>query len=317
MSSRAQPLSPTATKMLATLRTAALLGAVLLAPACTDYGLMGQGSDPGGTTTEEGEPGDGGSAVDTPSDSGAPAAGDSGAPLPDGGSEETSDGGSNADGGSDKTPPTPEAGCADGEREGFLSWDDYPEIAACSGAWSVGGVTRDDLAPTCGRAAGDDGSLVDGDGCSAADVCAEGWHVCRGQAEVASLAGSCSGAVPDGTPDKSLFFAVSQHSVENTVCDDSATEANDVFGCGNLGTQLGTDKDCGPLDRALASMQPDSCGFNEAEPDLGPWECVGGSDSHYAEGSLVTKKGCPGNSCSYDGYAVGSSDKGGVLCCRD
>jgi hypothetical protein len=31
----------------------------------------------------------------------------------------------------------------------------------------------------------------------------------------------------------------------------------------------------------------------------------------------VTKKGCPNHSCSYDGAPVGSSDKGGVLCCRD
>ena len=90
-----------------------------------------------------------------------------------------------------------------------------------------------------------------------------------------------------------------------------------MFGCGNLGTALTADKGCGVLDRVLASMHQDTCGINEAEPDLGPWECVGGAESHYHEGELVTKKGCPGRSCSYDGYPVGNSDKGGVLCCRD
>jgi hypothetical protein len=67
----------------------------------------------------------------------------------------------------------------------------------------------------------------------------------------------------------------------------------------------------------LASTQPQSCGFNEAEPNLGPWECLGGSDSHLNEGALVTKDACQGDSCSYDGDPIGASDKGGVLCCRD
>lgn len=291
---------------------------VLSAAGCTDYGFVGEGARNGGTApgtdtptdgTDPTEPGDGGTEVQTDDGTDAETGGDGGTPE---------DSGTPVDTG---TPPDepgePQAGCADGSREGYTSWDDYPDIAACAGAWSVGGVTRDDLAPTCGRAAGDDGANVEGSGCSAADVCAEGWHVCDGQAEVADKAGSCDAAVPAGSPDKSLFFAVSQHSVENTVCDDGASEANDVFGCGNLGTQLSSDKGCGPLNRALASMHPDSCGFNEAEPDLGPWECQGDDDSHYAEGSLVTKAGCTGWSCSYDGVAVGNSDKGGVLCCRD
>jgi hypothetical protein len=92
---------------------------------------------------------------------------------------------------------------------------------------------------------------------------------------------------------------------------------NDVFGCGNLGGGMGGDKNCGPLDRVLASTQANKCGFNEAEPGLGPWECLGDATSHLHEGAVVTKKGCQGNSCSYDGYPVGPTDKGGVLCCRD
>ncbi len=215
-------------------------------------------------------------------------------------------------------PGFPEAGCSDGDREGFQSWDDYPDIAACSGGWTVGGVTRNNLVPTCGRVSGDDSANTEGDGCSAADLCMDGWHVCDGAVEVAANSfDGCQGAVPPGTPDKALFFAVSQHSDDGSVCDDSSPNGNDVYGCGNLGTQLDAGKNCGVLDRVLASMNPDSCGFNEAEPNLGPWECVGGQNSHLAEGTLVTKMGCPWDSCQYDGFPVGNQDKGGVVCCRD
>lgn len=205
-------------------------------------------------------------------------------------------------------------GCADGTREGFQDQGAYPRIAACAGAWSEPGVTIDDNEPTCGHTAGNDGSNREGDGCSSIDVCAEDWHVCEGW-EVADLAGSCDDAVPDGSPDKSLFFAVYQPSENNSVCDDDADRGNDVFGCGNLGTDLSEGQDCGVLNKVIASMNPGTCGYNEAEPSHGPWECYGDDDSHYHEGELVTKIGCWGDSCSYDGYAVGNSDKGGVLCC--
>ncbi len=210
-----------------------------------------------------------------------------------------------------------QAGCADGQREGFEDWSAYPRIAACSGAWEVEGVTRADLAPTCGNAGGDDSGNSEGWGCSAADLCAAGWHVCDGKTEVASNTSSCDAAVPHGTPDKALFFAVQQGSDNDSVCDDGSSNGNDVFGCGNLGTDLSSDKGCGILNKVLASMNAGSCGYNEAEPSHGPWECDGGSDSHYHEGELVTKVGCPHSSCSYDGNPVGNSDKGGVLCCRD
>jgi hypothetical protein len=214
-------------------------------------------------------------------------------------------------------PPEPDAGCSDGDREGYQDWDAYPDIAACSGAWTVGGVTRPDLAPTCGHGSGDDSWNTEGDGCSAADLCQEGWHVCQGHTEVEEKAGSCDDAVPWGTPDKALLFAVVQYSDNNSVCDNGSSNGNDIFGCGNLGTDLSGDKNCGVLNKVIASMNAGTCGYNEAEPSHGPWECSGGSDSHYHEGELVTKKGCWGSSCSYDGYPVGNSDKGGVLCCRD
>ena len=217
-------------------------------------------------------------------------------------------------------PPVvnPEVGCADGEREGFLDEEVYPHIAGCSGAWDVPGITPDSVKQTCGGKGGDDGELSQGTGCSAPDLCADGWHICVTWAKVAEKSPTgCAGSVPPDAKSKSLFFAMRQPSETGSVCGDWGDGFNDVFGCGNLGAGLPEDKKCGPLDRVLASTQPNSCGFNEAEPNLGPWECMGGQDSHLNEGKLVTKKGCAGTSCSYDGDPIGNSHKGGVLCCRD
>lgn len=212
----------------------------------------------------------------------------------------------------------PAAGCADDTREGFLDEARYTHIAACAGAWDQPGITPAAVQPTCGRAAGDDGQRADGAGCSSADLCAAGWHVCDTWREVARKSpDGCAGAVPPNTPSKSLFFAVRQPSANGSVCGEEGDGVNDVFGCGNLGAGLGPDKGCGPLDRVLASTQPNSCGFNEAEPPLGPWECRGGPGSDLEEGATVTKTACAGASCSYDGRPVTSTDKGGVLCCRD
>ena len=208
-------------------------------------------------------------------------------------------------------------GCADGSREGFQNQSVYPHIAACSGAWSEGGVTRTSAAASCNREAGNDGNRADGLGCAASDLCMEGWHICRGHTEVGLRAPSgCGDALPPGTPDKSLFFAVSQNSTASSQCDTSSN-GNDIFGCGNLGSALSSDQECGVLNRVLASMQANSCGFNEAEPPLGPWVCRGDTESHLAEGTLVQKNGCPGGSCAYDGRSVANWDKGGVLCCAD
>ena len=213
--------------------------------------------------------------------------------------------------------PTPLNGCADGTREGFQSLVDYPEIAGCSGGWSVPGVTINGQLPSCGRGAGNSSANSSGTGCSAVDLCASGWHVCRGRSEVAQRAPSgCGAAVPPGTPDKMLFFAVAQQSQMNTVCGASGSD-NDVSGCGNLGVALTPETICVPLDRALASTRAGSCGYNEAEPSLGPWQCAGGAGADLHEGALVTKHGCPNRSCSYSGQPIGDADKGGVLCCRD
>ncbi len=215
-------------------------------------------------------------------------------------------------------PVDPEVGCADGKRDGFLDLDAYPHIAGCAGGWAEPGITPDTVKATCGNAAGDDGDNPEGKGCATPDLCAPGWHVCVTWKEVAEKSPTgCAGAVPADAKPKSIFFAMRQPSKTGSVCGDWGDGFNDVFGCGNLGAGLGPDKNCGPMDRVLASTQPNSCGFNEAEPPLGPWECNGPDDSHLNEGKLVTKSACTGSSCSYDGYAVGAQDKGGVLCCRN
>jgi hypothetical protein len=213
-------------------------------------------------------------------------------------------------------PVKPSAGCADGTREGFVDQAKWPQVAGCAGAWDQPGITPDAVQPTCGNGGGNSGKNASGKGCSAPDLCAPGWHVCKTWQELAQKSPTgCAGAAPDGTAPKSLFFALRQPSQNGSVCGNWGAGFNDVFGCGNLGATLAGDKKCGPLDRVLASTQPNKCGFNEAEPNLGPWECFGPGKSDLEEGKNVTKKACQGQSCQYDGKPLGPSDKGGVLCC--
>lgn len=170
-------------------------------------------------------------------------------------------------------------GCADGEREGFVSAETFPHIAACAGGFALPGV-RATIAPACGRAAGDDGALPDGAGCNVADLCSEGWHVCVGAAEVgARTAASCAEA-GDG------FFVTRQSGPGGALCGDGA---NDLFGCGAVG-QAVADASCTPLDR----FSFDLCSALPA-----PWSC--GADGA-VEADAVVKPG---------------ADGGGVLCCRE
>ena len=211
-----------------------------------------------------------------------------------------------------------DTGCSDGSREGFTDIGSYPDIAGCSGAWSIPGITRDNLQPVCNRISGNDSANKQGEGCSVSDLCADEWHVCRGNQEVDLKTNQrgCNDIVPPNTPDKSLFFAVYQPSEANCVCTESEGD-NDVFGCGNLGTELTAERNCGPLNRVFASMHPRACGYNEAEPPLGPWECFGDNSSHFHEGGLVTKIACQDPLCHYSGIRVEPWDKGGVICCKD
>jgi hypothetical protein len=190
--------------------------------------------------------------------------------------------------------------CADGTREAFTDRRRFPTVAGCAGGFTQPGLLFT-AAPSCGRGAGNDGAHPDGQGCGAEDLCAAGWHVCRGVADVAARATVCD--VPQ-TP--ALFFATRQsgsgcgHCASGTEtagctagscaadCSPALGLSNDVFGCGNVG--LASASDCGLL----------TVGSNDLCSSLpAPWTC--GSDGN-GEAINVTKPGPSG---------------GGVLCCRD
>lgn len=192
--------------------------------------------------------------------------------------------------------------CADGQREAFLDAKRYPDIAGCSGGFDRPGLYFDSGA-TCGRRGGDDGALPAGAACSIGDLCAEGFHVCRGAADVA--AHSPDGCVGAHDAQGEQFFAsrqsgpgCAQCAIGGEVgcdgnscregCAPTPATTNDMFGCGTAGVApWGA---CGVLDR----FSNDQCGSLPA-----PWSCAGtGTD----EAIVVTKPG---------------PLAGGALCCRD
>jgi hypothetical protein len=192
-------------------------------------------------------------------------------------------------------------GCADGTREAFLDIFAYPDIAACSGGFSLPGIVPFQP-PACGRQGGNDGPHPSGQGCNAADLCAAGFHVCESAGAVSKHSPTgCAGA-QEGPPQ--TFFITGQSGTGCGVCatgsmpgcgadtcelgcaqNDKTT--NDVFGCGNAGDA--PDPSCGPLD----AFSNNDCA------DLPPgWFCEGET----TELLTVTNTGPSG---------------GGALCCRD
>ncbi|MBN2497591.1 MAG: hypothetical protein JXR96_23560 [Deltaproteobacteria bacterium] len=175
-------------------------------------------------------------------------------------------------------------GCADGEREGFRDEVVFPDIAACSGSWSLPGVLIK-AGPACEHRSGDDSSNPEGVGCNVADLCQPGWHVCNNAADVtAHNPGGCVGATETG--DGNLFFIARQSGPGSFNC--NATGWNDVYGCGNFGSTV--QPSCAPLDHGTGDLCS-SVGT--------PWSC--GTDSG-REALYITKT---------------APHFGGVLCCRD
>jgi hypothetical protein len=118
------------------------------------------------------------------------------------------------------------------------------------------------------------------------DLCAAGFHLCSSAAEVALQSSTgCVGAAGGATPE---FFVTAQPGAGSRAC--GATGADDLFGCGTLGTRPVNGSNCTPLDRWSANL---------CSALVAPWSC--GSDQA-AEASNVVKAGPAG---------------GGVLCCRD
>jgi hypothetical protein len=195
----------------------------------------------------------------------------------------------------DRGPPPPltgepaVVGCADGSREGFTDLEAWPDIAGCSGGWQVPGVIGDQgKEPRCGRQSGNDSIRPDGTNCSVADLCADGWHVCRDPPEVKrrSLSG-CESAV---VPGQHMIFIVAAGASPLGVCVPDLAATNDLHGCGDLGSD--ETSGCSPL---LKRMTFADC------LGSGVWSC-GTADDHLLEANVVTKTG---------------SAQGGVLCCRN
>jgi hypothetical protein len=260
----------------------------------TGGAFIGTGGAPGtggALIGSGGAPGTGGAFIGT----GGAFVGTGGAPGTGGalagtGGEHHGTGGSGAGG---NGPPVA-TGCADGTREAFADEARFPSIAGCSGGWSVPGlVTTPSMTPACGRAAGNDGRNANGSGCTVEDLCAEGWHVCHGAAELTALNVTCGGdgiAPMTGTTG-ALFFATRQRGMAPMGCSpDATTGSNNLHGCGNFGR----DEDMGcspPLDRQIEGSV---CNANP------PWTCSV-SSAVSSEATVVTKSG---------------SAAGGVLCCK-
>jgi hypothetical protein len=223
------------------------------------------------------------------------------------------------------TSRAPATGCADGTREGFANLNTFPNIAGCSGGWTVPGVmatnpgtapacptiaTHDTVTPACSRMGGNDGLNPNGAGCDVADLCAAGWHVCATSADISSHSPTgCTGATLSTDP--RLFFVSRQSSNGcgecatgtrttsdcnssscTAACAQTSETSNDVFGCGNFGAASGL-VGCGPID------------------DFSQNHCSGLSGSSW--------------SCNDDGSGLceaftvihSGPDFGGALCCKD
>ena len=146
------------------------------------------------------------------------------------------------------------------------------------------------LQPACDLLAGDSNSKRDGIGCSAADLCAANWHVCRNGYDVAIIRGPAIAKAACLTTNRASFWSPRAHPPwESARLIPQAT--NDLHGCGGLGQPeaLG----CAPLSRRM--------GFADCLATNGVWNC-GTQDNSLQEAKVVTK---PGTSL------------GGVLCCKD
>jgi hypothetical protein len=233
----------------------------------------------GGVAGAGGAAGDSGAAGDT----GAGQAGTQGMP----------DAGGAAGSAPDAHPPLSLIGCADGTREGFTSVEKFPNVAACSGAWTVPGmVDPETFTPKCARHGGNDDELPMGDGCTVEDLCAEGWHVCNSVHEFSDRAPNCDQAFPGGAV--KMFFATRQRGVmaPMVTCDPtSEMGTNNIYGCGNFGSNANAA--CAPF---MHMLRDADC------KNTPPWMCVNGPINYSVTELMdVTKPG---------------PDHGGVLCCR-
>lgn len=180
-------------------------------------------------------------------------------------------------------------GCSDGSREYFVDLQAQPDIAGCSGGFSIAGVsTPGSMAPACNRVAGNDSANPEGNGCTVEDLCSVGWHVCLDAADVAasSSTGQCDPAAPNE------FWLTRQVQDSQGVCT-SPPAVNNITGCGTLGGNPQDPASCAPLTNR---MRASDCVPTQA------WYCGSTQADGAIESQLVVK--------------VGPAE-GGVICCRD
>lgn len=177
----------------------------------------------------------------------------------------------------------PAVGCADGSVEAYTGEAD---IAACAGGFSLPGVVGDAmLTPSCNRMAGNDGMNSSGMGCTASDLCAAGWHVCSGPADILGKASNGACPASSGT----TFWLTRQ--AENDANECAPGGVNNLVGCG-AGLGRPAPPSCSPLDTELR--------YTDCQM-LSSWRC-GMSDQANLEATAVFKAG---------------NSEGGVLCCSD
>jgi hypothetical protein len=175
-------------------------------------------------------------------------------------------------------PDPVQSGCSDGTNDGYRS-PNPSRIVGCQGGWAIAGI-RTGAVVAC-VATGNSSTNPDGTGCAAANLCAQGWHICADPQEVGlhiTDAASCSALVDDGG-----FYATQTHSQGVGTCE--SIGSNDIFGCG-VGSTV--NPSCEPLD---ASSNNDCTALSS------DWDC--GTDV-FNEAEFVTKAG----------------GGGGVLCCK-
>ena len=182
---------------------------------------------------------------------------------------------------------TVSAGCSDDTRELFIDLDGEPNIAGCEGGFSVPGVTTfESLQLLCNREAGNNSENANGEGCSVADLCALGWHVCEGKKDVAESLTKTTACPPTAEP---TFWITRQATDGSKQC--VLGGVNNVVGCGYLVGEA-AQASCSPLNIMML--------FSHCQA-LTAWDC-GTSSEGSNESQVVTKS---------------AFDQGGVLCCRD
>jgi hypothetical protein len=96
-------------------------------------------------------------------------------------------------------------GCADGEREGFVDRDRFPNIASCVADWLGVANMR---APRSDEFCGDDLGQCN----RPADACMRGWHICMTDGNSDDLSQHIEGGDCDGaTGGQGAFAGASSH----------------------------------------------------------------------------------------------------------